>query len=239
MERIDELWPGGPKYIQRPGVFSLGSDSVLLAAFARLGRVRRVCDLGCGGGVISILLAAYKPGLTVDGVELDPAAARQSMDNAALNGFDARINVINGDIREHRALLRAGEYDLAVSNPPYFPVGSGYSSESMSAAREEGGCSLEELCRAAAYAVRWGGSFALVHRPERLSELCCRLTEAGLEPKRLRLVQHRPGSAPNLVLLEAIRGARPGLSVEPPLIMTDGRGGDSEEIRKIYRRDGR
>jgi len=92
------------------------------------------------------------------------------------------------------------------------------------------------VCRAAAYAVRWGGSFAIVHRPERLSELFCTLTACGLEPKRMRMTQYKNGVAPNLVLIEARRGGKPGLVIEPPLIMTDDNGAESEEIRRIYRR---
>lgn len=236
MENIDELWRGGPRYIQRAGVFKLGSDSVLLASFAKLGRVRRVCDLGCGGGIISVLLSAYKNGLIIDGVEIDESAAHLCRENAELNGFGDKINVILGDIKNHRAILTAGGYDLVISNPPYFTRGSGYSSADMSIAREEGQCALGDVCSAAAYALRWGGSFCLVHRPERLGEIFCLMSASGIEPKRLRMVQHKAESAPNLVLIEGKRGANPGLTIEPPLIMTGGDGGDSEEIRKIYRR---
>lgn len=236
METIDELWPGGPEYIQRPGVFKLGSDSVLLASFARLTRVRKVCDLGSGGGVLSILLLAFAPAITVDGVEISEAAATLSEDNAEKNGMQDRFRVIRGDLREHRSLLKAGDYDLIVSNPPYFPVGSGYESETMQNARGEDLCSLRDVCQAAAYALRWGGCFALVHRPERLSEIFCELTAAGLEPKRLRMVQNKAASAPNLVLVEARRGGKPGLVIEAPLILTDEHGRETEEIRRIYRR---
>ena len=236
MNNIDELWPGGPRYIQRPGVFKLGSDSVLLAAFAKLGRVKTVCDLGTGGGVLPILLQAYKPGMEITGIEIDAAAVELSRENIALNGMEDKINVIHGDMREYKTHLEAGKFDLVVSNPPYFAAGSGYESDTLPTARGEAECSLEDVCRAAAYAVRWGGNFAIVHRPERLSELFCTLTACGLEPKRLRMTHYKTGTAPNLVLIEARRGGKPGLVIEPPLIMTDEAGGESEEIRRIYRR---
>ena len=203
-----------------------------------LPRGETVCDLGSGGGVLPILLAASKPGLEIRGLEIDPAAVELSRENIALNSMGGNITIINGDIREHRTLLEAGKYDLVLSNPPYFPTGSGYESDTLPTARGESECSLEDVCRAAVYALRWGGSFAIVHRPERLSELCCTLTACGLEPKRLRMTQYRQGAAPNLLLMEARRGGKPGLVIEPPLIMTDETGGETEEIRKIYRRDG-
>ncbi len=222
--------------MQRPGVFKLGSDSVLLAAFVKLSRVRTVCDLGSGGGVLPILLQAYKPGLDITGLEIDPAAVELSCENVSLNGMDEHIRIINGDMRSHRELLEAGKYDLVVSNPPYFPAGSGYESDTLPTARGEAECSLMDVCRAAAYTVRWGGSFAMVHRPERLSEICCAMSACGLEPKRMRMTQYKQGAAPNLVLIEARRGGKPGLTIEPPLIMSNADGSETEEIREIYRR---
>ena len=76
----------------------------------------------------------------------------------------------------------------------------------------------------------------MVHRPERLSELLCTMNRNGLEPKRLRMVQYQAHTAPNLVLVEARRGGKPGLSIEPPLILAEADGSDTEEIQKIYHR---
>ena len=111
--------------------------------------------------------------------------------------------------------------DYALSNPPYFPAGSGASAagEARQAAREEVGCTLANVCAAAARVLRWGGRFALVHRPERLSDLFCTLRAHGLEPKRLRFVASSAENAPSLVLVEARRGGKAGLSVEPMLFI--------------------
>ena len=76
----------------------------------------------------------------------------------------------------------------------------------------------------------------MVHRPERLSEIFCALTRHGLEPKRLRMVQYKSGHAPNLVLIEARRGGKPGLNIEKPLILCCEDGSDTEEVREIYHR---
>ena len=88
----------------------------------------------------------------------------------------------------------------------------------------------DDATRAAAYLCRWGGSFAVVHRPERLSELLCAMTASGVEPKRLRLVCPRAERAPSLILVEGRRGGKPGLTIEPPLILQDEAGADSEAV---------
>jgi len=237
MELYDELWVGGPRFAVSTDGFKLSTDSVLLAHFCAGLRANKIIDLGCGAGVLPVLLHGSHPAADIGGVEILPEAAALARENLAANGF-AADGIVTGDLRAHRALFSAGAYDLAVSNPPYFAAGSGITApeEARATARDERCCTLDDLCTAAAYLCRWGGAFALVHRPERLSEIFCALTAHGLEPKRLRMVQHKPDSAPNLVLVEARRGGKPGLSAEQPLILCNPDGSDTDEVKEIYHR---
>ena len=218
----DDLWPGGPRFVRSGAGFALGTDSVLLADFAAQRRARRIADLGCGAGVLTVLLLRALEQAAAVGIELQPDAAQLARDNIRANGLSDRAQILCADLRAHRTLLPAGSFDLVVANPPYFAAGSGYTSQ--------------DICTAMAYLTRWGGSAALVHRPERLSELLCTLTAAGLEPKRLRTVAYKADAAPNLVLVEARRGGKPGLTVSPPLALCTPDGADSDEIRRIYHR---
>ncbi len=198
----------GPYVLSWPeGVFPLGGDALALGRFAAAKRGWRVCDLGCGSGVLLLLLAARAPSLSLTGVELDPLAARTARENLERNGLDGEI--IAGDFRENP--LPAGRFDLVVSNPPYFPVGAG---KSAGPARSEENGGLGELCAAASRLARNGGRFALCHRPERLADAFCSLRACGLEPKRLELVRHSPDHAPSLALIEAVKQGRPGLKIE-------------------------
>ena len=232
---FDELWPG-TKFVRGGSGFPLGTDAVLLADFAARGSVKRFADLGCGAGVILVLLAQAFPNAQGFGLELQPDAAGTARENADLNGVADRCEIRCGDLRRDTDLPEAGAFDLVAANPPYFPVGSGYSAPegSRRAAREERFCTLDDVCRAAARLTRWGGRFCIVHRPERLSELCVTLTAHGLEPKRLRMVCRTAETAPTLVLVEAQRGAKPGLVIEPPLALYNADGTDSAESRRIY-----
>lgn len=198
----------GPYTLSWPeGIFPLGGDALALGAFAPVKPGWRVCDLGCGGGALLLLLAAREPSLSLTGVELDSLAARTARENFARNGLEGEI--LSGDLRENS--LPAGRFDLIVSNPPYFPVGTG---ASAGPARSEEACTLEELCAAAARLVKNGGRFALCHRPERLVDLFCALRAHGLEPKRLKLLRHSPEHPPSLALVEARKQGRPGLIIE-------------------------
>ncbi len=213
--RLDRLWPGGPLYRQFEGVFPLSSDTGWLGAFVRLGRMKTVCDLGCGGGALSLQLLGRKPSLKVSALDILPEAAEAAKYNAALNGFP--LDVRCGDLRHWRRFFPPGSFDLAVSNPPYWKLTSPAAEGGRGTARRES-CPPQELCQAAAGLLHQRGRFCLVYPPERLGELICAMTAAGLEPKRLRLVHKDAVSAPCAALLEGVRGGGKGLEVMPPLL---------------------
>lgn len=233
----DELWPGGPRFRQAEGSFRLSTDSVLLAAFAAGIRARSVLDLGCGAGVLTVLLHTSHPDAVIGGIEIQPDSADLCRDNLAANGLPTE-GILTADLREHRSRFPAGSQDLVVSNPPYFAADSGYTAPDAgrATARDERMCTLDDVCAAAGWLCRWGGAFAMVHRPERLAEIIRTLSAHGLEPKRLRMVHYRADSAPNLLLIEARRGGKPGLRIEAPLILTHADGSDTDEIKAIYHR---
>lgn len=233
---MDELFFGTLHFSVCRAQFRLSTDSMVLADFCRSGVRGQVLDLGCGCGALSLLLLGAHPKLRVTGIELQPDAAQQAQENAARNDLCGRFTVVCGDLRQPHAQLRPGSFACVVSNPPYFPPQSGYCSEAeaLRLARSEAGCTLAELCAAAARALQWGGRFFLVHKPERLVDLAVSLRAARLEPKRIRFVRHRAQSAVSLVLLEARLGGKPGLGYEPDLILYDADGRESAEYRRIY-----
>ena len=237
MSDVEKLWPDGP-VLRQAAHFRLGTDCVLLADFVNTSGLRRGIDLGCASGAAMLLLLNRSPGLSMTGLEIVPEAAALARENLALNGLEARGEIITGDIRDHRALFRAGAFDLVVCNPPYFSPESGAVSPNpdRAAARSELLCTLPELCAASAFLLRTGGRACFVHRPERLSELFVCLSSAGLEPKRLRLVCRDADAAPSLVLVEARRGGKPGLTIEPALLLQNPDGTESAEYRRIYHR---
>ncbi len=202
MEHTEQL--GTYRYVWDEACFPLGQDSMALAAFCTLRPHMRVCDLGCGAGALMVLLLGREPTLEVSGVELDPHAAELARKNSP--GI-----ITTGDLTHKANLPPAGCCDLVVSNPPYFRAGSGVSGGET---RMEGTCTLTALCGSAAYILKNGGRFALVHRPERLCDIFCAMRAAGLEPKRMKLLSS-PGKSPYAVLVEAVRQGRPGLQIQP------------------------
>lgn len=239
MVKQDQLWPDGFRFLFDDGLFQPSTDSFLLGSFPLLRKGLRVCDLGAGTGLLGLLLLAREASLHVTNVELQGAAVELSRRNTELNGLEERVVNLQGDLREAAQLPAAGRFDLVVSNPPYFDAARGAvaQTESRGLARSDEACTLPQLCAAAGRLLRYGGSFCLVFRAERMPELFACLKGCGMEPKRLRLVQNTAQAAPKLLLLEAKKGGRPGLAVLPPLLLRDPDGGESAELSRIYFRD--
>ena len=211
-----------------PG-FPLSTDSMVLADFVRLPRNASVLDLGSGCGTLGLLLCARDQNCCVTGIELQEAAHAAAVENIARNGLEGRLSSICRDLRDMP--VAPGSFQVCVSNPPYFSGGAAHSKNPT--ARQEDTCTPKDLFAAAARALQFGGDFFLVHKPERLAQLAFEASSHGLEPKRLRLVRHRPDSPVSLILLSCRKGGKPGLQWEELTLFTSD-GDATEDYKRIY-----
>ena len=204
-----ELLPNGYTLELPEGCFPLSTDSMVLGHFARLPRNARILDLGAGCGTLGLLLCAKDPNCHVTGLELTENAHRASWDNIRRNGLEGRMESICTDLRQIPNMVSPGSFDICISNPPYFSGGP--ASKENTTARREDTCTLADLMRSAGWALKFGGDFFLVHKPERLAEAIAKAAENGMEAKRLCLVRHKENGPVNLILLQFRKGAKPGL----------------------------
>ena len=214
-----------------PGAFPLSTDSMALAHFARLPRQARVLDLGSGCGTLGMLLCAKDEGCRVTGIELDSAAHETAEKNSRENGLTVRLKSIRADLTAIAAFTAPGCFDVCVSNPPYFTAG--FLSKATPLARHEQSCTLDDLMKSAAYALKFGGDFFLVHKPERLAEIFTAACAHKLEPKRLCLLRHKEDGPVCLVLIQCRKGAKPGLLWEEAALH-DRNGEMTQYYRDIY-----
>ncbi len=239
---------GGFQLIQDKSLFRLGTDAIMLSAFPNLpiSSDARICDLCCGNGAVQVLLSAKHPNIRSVGVEIQPKCADLARRNVELNEISDRASIVEGDLRDimfhvkQFSDLSAGSFDIVTCNPPYRRVGTGKEAPAteIEIARAEVLCTVEDVCRAAAFLLRWGGAFYCVHRCDRLCDLMVAMREAGIEPKRLRFVQPRDNAPPSMVLVEGRRGGKSGMTVQPPLIIYGENGDYTEETREIYAMSG-
>lgn len=214
--------------------FPLSTDSMVLSHFVKLPRNANVLDLGSGCGTLGLLLCAKDANCAVTGVELCERDHLGAQENIRRNGLDSRMKSICADLRQVPGMFSPGSFSCCVSNPPYFSAGP--ASLSHPTARREDQCSLKELIGSAAWALKYGADFFLVHRPERLAEIIARGAENGLEAKRLLLVRHRPESDISIIALQLRKGGKPGIKIEEACLF-DINGTPSSYYRSVYHID--
>ena len=191
------------------GAFPLSTDSIALGGFVQLKKDARVLDLGSGCGTLGLLLCAKDAACQVTGIELDPAAHEMALHNARVNGISARLTSICADVKCLSNEIIPGSFHCCVSNPPYYSAGP--QSQKTPLARRDDCLPMEDLFSAAARALRYGGDFYLVHKPELLAQICALGSANSLEPKKLCLLRHKENGPVSLILIQMKKGGKPGL----------------------------
>ena len=235
-ERIDELQRNGYRIIQNPEKFCFGMDAVLLSGFARAKKHENCLDLGCGNGIIPILMEAKTAGNHFTGLEIQPGSADMARRSVALNDLQDRIDIVEGDIKDASKIFGASSFHVVTTNPPYMIGEHGLKNEkeALYIARHEALCTLDDVLAQSAKVLKVKGRFYMVHRPFRLPEIMAKMCNYGLEPKRMRLVYPYVDKEPNMVLIEGRKGGNPRMTVEAPLIVYEKDGSYTQELLKLY-----
>lgn len=235
-ERIDDLERNGYRIIQNKEKFCFGMDAVLLSAFAKVSENETVLDLGCGTGIIPILLEAKTLGAHFTGLEVQEQSADMARRSVILNRLQSKIEIVTGDIKEVDRIFKKASFDVVTSNPPYMNDNHGIKNPDLpkAIARHEIMCTLDDVVKSAMVMLRPGGRFYMVHRPHRLTEIIVKLKEYRLEPKRIKFVHPFADKEANMVLIESVRGGKSMIKVESPLIVYEADGRYTDEIHEIY-----
>ena len=219
---------------------TFGTDALLLSYFANYRKSDIACDLGTGCGIIP-LLWCRKEFSEITTVEIQEKACEQLRKAVKMNGIEDKFKIYNADLKNIKEILPRAKFNLVTMNPPYFEKNSGKTSISQAhlIARHEVECNLDDIMKAADYLLKFSGRFCMCHRVERLSEVLCKMTAYGIEPKRLRTVSKRADTAPWLILVEGRKGAKKGLTVEPGLYIYNENNQYTDEMKEriLYRED--
>lgn len=216
----DTLFNGRVICRQHRNGYRFSVDAGLLAHFCRPAAQAKVLDLGCGCGVIGLILCHRFPELHLAGLELQPALAELARSNVQANHLQERFTVQEGDLRKIREFVQPESFDLVVSNPPYHRPGSGRISQAdeRALARHELCASPDLVLAAAAFAVRNRGAVCCIYPAERLATVLAAMLRRRLVPKRLQPVCSYPeDDRARLVLIEAVKNGGEGLLFLPPL----------------------
>lgn len=236
-ERIDDLQYKGLKIIQNKKEFCFGIDSILLSEFAKnIKKESKIMDIGTGTGIIAILLSKKTEAKEIIGIEIQKNMAEMATRSVKLNNLENKIKIINDDIKNINNLFDKNSFDVIVTNPPYKKNNTGLKNdtEGKLISRHEIACTIEDIIKASNYLLKQKGTLYMVHRPERMVEICELLRKYKIEPKNIRFVYPKKDKEPNLILIKAIKNAGEFLKIEKPLFVYEDDGKYTEEILKIY-----
>ncbi|MFP4661620.1 MAG: tRNA1(Val) (adenine(37)-N6)-methyltransferase [Halanaerobiales bacterium] len=237
MEEITILIPEKLNIIQDSRYFKFGNDSVFLAHFTAVRSGSMVVDFGTGSGVIPLLLAFKQDPQRIIGLEIQDKLVALARRSVEMNSLEDKIEIISTDYREASQIIDYGSVDLVVTNPPYMPVSDGKITmgKEKAIARHEIYGTLDDVIREGAAILRFGGKMTMVHKTQRMSEVIYTMKKYKLEPKRIRFIQSRLKTPPKTFLIESQKGARPGIDIEPVLLVYEEDSHEyTREVKEIY-----
>ncbi len=234
----DTLFDGSLICQQHSMGYRFSIDAPLVAHFCRPRKAARALDIGCGSGVIGLILCHRYSNLHVTGLELQPALAKLAQANSIANNFQDRFTVQQGDLRKIRDFIQPESFDLVVSNPPYHKTGSGRINPDgeCAIARHELTVDPVSLIAAAVFAVKNRGAVVCIYPAERLATLIAVMESKRLVPKRVQPVYSYPeADHATLVMVEAIKNGGEGLQILSPLYIYQYPDGPySSAVEKMY-----
>ena len=210
----------GYKLIQKKDGFRFSVDAVILSDFFSPTKKGKILDIGCGNGIIPILLCSKEKGEDITGVEIQEENCELALKNVKLNNLEEYIKIENDDVKEYP---KGNTFDYIISNPPYMEVDGKKQNilSCKSIARHELTLNLYDLIRNAKRLLKPVGSITLVHRSYRFTDISRILEDCGFSLKRVRFVYYSKDRNSNLVLVEAFKGKKCKLEIEPPLFLEE------------------
>lgn len=245
-ERIDDLNINGLKVVQNKDYFMFGIDSVILSSMVKSTSSSNVIvDFCSGSAVIPILLTTRIKYKKIIGVELQKEMYDLADKNVKLNNLSNDICILNQDIKEYKEIIKyvrenvvkSGNVDVIVCNPPYKEVGTGVINENnvKYIARHEDKCTLEDIFISSSKLLKTKGKLYLVHKPDRLADLICLARKYNLEVKEITMLQPTKTKKPSIVFLEYVKDGNKGVNILPNILEYDEDGNYTDKIKEIYR----
>lgn len=222
---------------QNDDYFAFSLDSVLLANFVTLRLSdKKIMDFCCGNAPVPMLMS-FRTEARIFGVELQKEIYDMGYESIIENDMKDQITLINDDVKDVSKFVDAESIDVVTCNPPYFKYQENSlvnNNDVKTIARHEVKLELEDVIKSSKYILKNGGTFAMVHRPDRMIEIINLMQKYGIEPKKIRLVYPKVGKDANILLIEGIKNGKTGLKLMSPLYTHNEDGSYVDEVRMMF-----
>ena len=211
-------------------------DSVLLSHYVKPRPGDAILDLGTGCGIIPLLLAYCNPGISIHGVELQKDLAELATCNVVANQMTDQIRIICQDMVTLKRDDLPINVNVVVCNPPYRKIASGRinANTQRAVARHELQITLDGIVETAKRLLDISGRFVAIYPAQRATEILSKMHSAALEPKQLTMIHSYRHSNAGLMIVEGVRGARPGITIGPPLVLYHADGRYTAEVEHMF-----
>jgi tRNA1(Val) A37 N6-methylase TrmN6 len=229
------------KIVQDDNYFNFSLDSVLLPNFVKINKgTKKILDLGTGNAPIPMILSTMTSA-KIYGIELQKEIYDLAVESLKINNLEDRIEIINDNIKNLDKYFEPNSFDVIVSNPPYFKYTEGSNiNETIqkTIARHEKEITLSEIVFTAKKFLNNNGTFAMVHRTDRLIEIIEEFRKNNIEPKRIQLIYPKVGEESNMFLIEGRKNGNVGLKILPPLVAHKENGEYSDVVKEMFQERG-
>lgn len=219
-EVAEDMQLDGLKIVQDTRLYRFTSDSVLLSKFAKAKANERVADFCAGSGIVAYHFYALNrdrlKNATFSLFEMQKPLADLSEKTAKLNDF-TNFETVNCKLQDIPEKYRE-QFSLVLCNPPYERGGFDNDSYEKAVCRKEITLNLSEIAKSASFALKYGGRIDLVHRADRLAEVCYTLKSVNIEVKKIQFVTGSENAKPYLVLIEGVKGGKPATEILPTIV---------------------
>ncbi|MCD6584159.1 MAG: tRNA1(Val) (adenine(37)-N6)-methyltransferase [Desulfobacteraceae bacterium] len=232
----DSLFGGRLKIKQSRSGYRFSMDAVVIAKYADIKIDDRVIDMGTGCGVISLILAHLHPDITVYGVEILKNQAEIAALNVRDNNLEKRVTILNQDIKTLSPHQTSGTVDVVICNPPHIEKACGRInfSDQLAVSRHEIKITLDEVIKAAKKMLCRSGRLIMVYPAERLVDLIDRMRSCDIEPKKMTVLYTKSDADAKRILMEGVKGGRPGIKINKPLIIHNADGTYTASAQRIF-----
>ena len=196
---------------QEKCAMKVGTDGVLLGAWADVPEVGKVLDLGTGTGLVA-LMVAQRSHADIVAVDISAEACEQASENVAASPWPDRIRVMHQDVKL-MAEAHEGEFDCIVSNPPYFKENVKCPGQLRNTARHTDELDFRQLSVAAACLLKEQGSLSVVLPADAAHEFIAEASAQRLSLVRQTWIHTKPGAQPKRVLMTFVKGGADATSV--------------------------
>jgi tRNA1Val (adenine37-N6)-methyltransferase len=232
----DTFFNGNIKVKQNKYGYRFSIDPILLAYHAGKYQSNRLLDLGTGCGIIPLIMAYRNPELTVYGIEVQKELADIATINVKSNNMSNQITIIGRDMKELNENMTSGPVDIVVSNPPYWKFSSGRinPNKQRAVARHEIKVTLLDVIETTRRMLRTSGRFITVYSSDRITDIIIQMRSFNIEPKFLRSIHSNENSEAKMILVDGVKGGKPGATIASPLIIYNESGSYTDEVKQMF-----